>query len=64
MEDVRCACTSSAVAGEEGVETLMISRLVVAGVMPKRRKDSAIYYRMSGSNTRKDLERGAEAGQR
>jgi len=39
---VRCDCTSSAVAGEEGVETLMISRLVVVGVIPKRRKDSAI----------------------
>jgi hypothetical protein len=41
---VRCDCTSSAVAGEEGVETLMISRLVVVGVMPKRRKDSAICF--------------------
>lgn len=39
---MRCDCTSSAVAGEEGVETLMISRLVVVGVIPKRRKDSAI----------------------
>jgi hypothetical protein len=41
---VRCDCTSSAVAGEEGVETLMISRLVVVGVIPKRRKDSAIWF--------------------
>lgn len=28
--------------GEVGVESLMIRRVLVVGVMPKRRKDSAI----------------------
>jgi hypothetical protein len=42
MEDVRWAWTSEAEAGEDGVETLTIRRDVVVGVMPKRRKDSAI----------------------
>jgi len=34
---------SCAVVDWEGVETLMTRRFVVVGVMPKRRKDSAIY---------------------
>jgi hypothetical protein len=42
MEEVRCDWISEAVVSEDGVETLMIRRLVVLGVMPKRRKDSAI----------------------
>jgi len=42
MEEVRCDCISEAVVGEDGVETFMIRRLVVLGVMPKRRNDSAI----------------------
>ena len=32
---------------EDGVVTLMIRREVVLGVMPKRRKDSAIYWGLS-----------------
>ena len=42
MEEVRCVWISEADVGEVGVETFMIRRLVVLGVMPKRRKDSAI----------------------
>ena len=47
MEDVRWAWTSEVEAGEDGVETLMIRREVVLVVMPKRRKDSAIWVGVS-----------------
>jgi len=47
MEDVRWAWTSEADAGEDAVETLMIRREVVLVVMPKRRKDSAIWVGVS-----------------
>ena len=39
---MRCDWISEAVVGEVGVEILIIRRLVVEGVMPKRRKDSEI----------------------
>ena len=42
MEEVRWDWISEAMVGELGVETFRIRRLVVVGVMPKRRKDSAI----------------------
>jgi hypothetical protein len=47
MEEVRCSWTSEAAAGEVGVETFMMRRLMVVGVMPKRRKDSAIWLNVS-----------------
>jgi hypothetical protein len=42
MEEVRWDWIFEAVKADEGVVTFMIRRLVVVGVMPKRRKDSAI----------------------
>jgi hypothetical protein len=42
MEEVRWDWISEAVTVDEGEVILIIRRLVVVGVMPKRRKDSAI----------------------
>jgi hypothetical protein len=42
MLDVRWSWTEEAETGWEGVESLRTRREVVVGVMPKRRKDSAI----------------------
>lgn len=54
MEELRWDWTSEAEVGEEAVETLIIRRLVVLGIMPKRRKDSAIWQGVSGKDTRKE----------